>query len=53
MRSGDERYLPARDQGPVKRFVRDCVDARLSIAEFLLPLLLGIIILQYSGNANR
>ncbi len=40
MRSGDERYLPKRDQGPVKRFIRNYVDARLSIAEFLLPLLL-------------
>ena len=52
MRSGDERYLPARDQGPVKRFVRDYVDARLSIAEFLLPLLLVIMVLQYSGSAD-
>jgi hypothetical protein len=50
MRSGDERYLPARDQGPIKRFIRNYVDARLSIAEFLLPLLLVIMILQYSGN---
>jgi len=52
MRAGDERYLPARDQGPIKRFVRDYIDARLSIAEFLLPLLLVIMILQYSGNAT-
>ncbi len=50
MRSGDERFLPARDQGPIKRFIRDFVDARLSIAEFLLPLLLVIMALQYSGN---
>jgi hypothetical protein len=50
MRSGDERYLPKRDQGPVKRFIRDYVDTRLSIAEFLLPLLVGIMALQYSGN---
>jgi hypothetical protein len=50
MRSGDERYLPARDQGPVKKFVRDYVDARLSIAEFLLPLLVVIMVLQYSGT---
>jgi Protein of unknown function (DUF3043) len=50
MRAGDERYLPARDQGPIKRFVRNYIDARLSIAEFLLPLLLVIMILQYSGN---
>ena len=51
MRSGEERYLPARDQGPVKRFIRNYVDARLSIAEFLLPLLVIIMVLQYSGNA--
>ena len=50
MRTGDERYLPARDKGPVKRFVRDQVDSRLSIAEFLLPLLVVIMILQYSSN---
>jgi Protein of unknown function (DUF3043) len=27
-RRGDERYLPARDRGPVRAFVRDVVDAR-------------------------
>lgn len=52
MRSGDERYLPKRDQGPVKRFVRNYVDARVSIAEFLLPLLVVIMVLQYSGSSN-
>lgn len=50
MRSGDERYLPERDKGPVKRYIRDFVDARLSIAEFLLPLLIVIMVLQYSGS---
>jgi hypothetical protein len=50
MRTGDERYLPARDQGPVKRAVRDYVDSRLSIAEFMLPLLILIMVMQYSGN---
>lgn len=49
MKSGDERYLPARDQGAVKRFVRDFVDSRLSFAEFLLPLLLVIMVLSYTG----
>jgi hypothetical protein len=52
MRSGDERYLPKRDQGPIKRFIRDFVDARVSIAEFLLPLLIVIMVLQYSGNTS-
>lgn len=44
MKTGDERYLPARDKGPVKRFVRDWIDARLCMAELLLPLLLLITI---------
>jgi hypothetical protein len=52
MRTGDERYLPARDKGPVKRFIRDYVDARLSIAEFLLPVLIAIMVLQYSQNTK-
>jgi len=50
MRTGDERYLPNRDKGPVKRFIRDYVDARPSIAEFLLPVLIAIMVLQYSQN---
>lgn len=50
MKSGDERYLPKRDRGPVRRFVRDRVDARLCLAEMLLPLLLLIMVLSYSGN---
>ena len=44
LRTGDDRYLPARDKGPVRRFVRDMVDARLCMAELLLPLLLVIMI---------
>lgn len=50
MKTGDERFLPARDQGRVRKFVRDRVDSRLSAAEFLLPLLVAIMILTYSGN---
>jgi len=50
MKTGDERFLPARDQGRVRKFVRDRVDARLSAAEFLLPLLVAIMILTYSSN---
>ena len=49
MRTGEEKYLPARDKGPVKRFVRTYIDSRVSIAEFLLPLLVVIMLLQYSG----
>jgi hypothetical protein len=46
MRTGDDRYLPARDKGPVRRFVRDYIDARLCMAELLLPLLIVIMVSQ-------
>ncbi|OEV01703.1 hypothetical protein AN216_16870 [Streptomyces oceani] len=41
--SGDERYLPARDKGRVRRFVRDFVDSRWSVAEFFLPIAICIL----------
>jgi hypothetical protein len=52
MKTGDESALPARDRGKVRRFVRDRVDSRLSMAEFLLPLLVIIMVLTYSGNSD-
>jgi Flp pilus assembly protein TadB len=51
MKTGDERYLPARDQGPVRRFVRDYVDSRFSFIELLLPVMVIVLILGWSGNA--
>jgi hypothetical protein len=51
LRTGEERYLPARDQGPVKRFVRDFIDARICMAEFLLPLLIVIMVTQTFAQA--
>ena len=39
MAAGEEKYLPVRDKGPQKRYVRDYVDARTSVGEILLPLL--------------
>jgi Flp pilus assembly protein TadB len=36
METGDERYLPQRDRGPVKKFVRDYIDSRRTIGEYLL-----------------
>jgi hypothetical protein len=40
MKAGDERYLPAKDKGPVRRYARDYVDARWNIAEYFLPIAL-------------
>ncbi|SFN58513.1 DUF3043 domain-containing protein [Mycetocola miduiensis] len=43
--AGEERYLPARDRGVQKRFVRDFVDSRFNIGEFLIPVMFLVIIL--------
>ncbi|MEW2619533.1 DUF3043 domain-containing protein [Streptomyces sp. NPDC048106] len=43
---GDERYLPARDRGPVRKFARDWVDSRFNVAEFFLPLAIVILVLS-------
>lgn len=40
LQTGDERYLPIRDKGRVRRFVRDWVDAKWSISEIVLPFML-------------
>ncbi|MFD5626213.1 MULTISPECIES: DUF3043 domain-containing protein [unclassified Streptomyces] len=44
--SGDERYLPVRDKGPVRKYARDFVDSRFCIAEFFLPLAVLILVLS-------
>lgn len=44
--TGDERYLPYRDRGPVRRFVRDFIDSRWHVAEFFLPIAVVILILS-------
>lgn len=45
--SGDEAALPARDKGPVKRFIRDTVDARWNIGEFMLPIMFLVLALTF------
>jgi hypothetical protein len=49
LRRGDESALPARDRGPVRRYVRDYVDSRRSIASLFIPVGLPIILLSYTG----
>lgn len=46
MMAGDERYLPPRDKGPERRFVRDYVDSRRTLAEFFLPTILIVLLLS-------
>lgn len=51
MVTGDERHLPARDKGPEKRYIRDYVDARWSLGEFMLPVMLVVLALSFVRTA--
>lgn len=48
MLTGDDRHLPARDRGPVRRFIRDYVDARWNLGEWLLPIMLITLVVSYA-----
>ncbi len=47
MAAGEDRYLPMRDRGPQKKYVRDYVDARFSIGEVLIPVMFAVILLTF------
>ena len=46
MSSGDDRYLPRRDKGPVRRLVRNVVDSRRNVGEYLMPVLVIILLVS-------
>jgi hypothetical protein len=48
MMAGDERYLLARDQGPVRRFVRDLVDARRNVLGLFMPSALTLLFVMFA-----
>lgn len=50
MMRGDERYLPARDRGPVRAFVRDWIDRRRRLSEFFVFIALGILFAGFVPN---
>ncbi len=52
MLTGDERHMPLRDRGPVKRYVRDYVDARWNLGEFFLPVAFVFIFINLFATQN-
>jgi hypothetical protein len=42
---GEESAMPARDKGPVRRFVRNYIDERRSFAEYFLVIIVVILFL--------
>jgi len=48
MMAGDERYLLTRDQGPVRRYVRDVVDARRNVLGLFMPSALMLLFVMFA-----
>lgn len=48
MMSGDDAYLLPRDKGPVRRYVRDVVDARRNLLGLFMPAALGMVFVMLS-----
>lgn len=50
MANGEEKYLPVRDRGPQRRFVRDFVDAGWHPGELLMPFMVLVIVASLVPN---
>jgi hypothetical protein len=50
LQTGDEANYTGRDRGPVRAFVRDYVDARRTVAEYFLPMLVVVLVLSFFPN---
>lgn len=49
MARGDDRYLPRRDQGPVRRLARDYIDSRRTVGEFFMYIALAALIVNMAA----
>jgi hypothetical protein len=49
IRSGDERYLPARDVGPERALVRDIVDSRRTAGTWFF---VGALVILFASNSR-
>ncbi|MGU3409224.1 DUF3043 domain-containing protein [Microbacterium sp. M1A1_1b] len=47
MANGEERYLPAKDRGEQRRFVRDTIDSRWNVGEVMMPVLVVFLIVGF------
>jgi hypothetical protein len=52
MLTGDDAGLPPRDKGPVRRYMRDYIDARRNLAEFMLPVMLIVLALSFMRTST-
>jgi hypothetical protein len=49
MANGEEKFLPAKDRGEQRRFVRDFIDARWNVGEVLMPVLVLFLVVGFVG----
>ncbi|WP_420361924.1 DUF3043 domain-containing protein [Curtobacterium aetherium] len=47
MANGEERYLPAKDRGEQRRFIRDFIDARWNVGEVMMPVLVLFLLVGF------
>lgn len=47
MAAGDDRFLPARDRGPQRRYARDFADAGFHLGEAVMPAMIVVIVLTF------
>ncbi|WP_438353177.1 DUF3043 domain-containing protein [Microbacterium sp. CJ88] len=47
MAAGDDKYLPVRDKGPQRRFVRDFVDGGFHLGEAVMPAMVLVIVATF------
>ncbi|GAA3876844.1 DUF3043 domain-containing protein [Saccharothrix violaceirubra] len=50
MMAGEEKYLPPRDRGPVKAYIRDVVDARRNFMGLFMPMAILVFIALFVPN---
>ncbi|WP_459545228.1 DUF3043 domain-containing protein [Nocardia sp. X0981] len=51
MLAGEDKYLLPRDQGPVRAYVRDIVDARRNLVGLFMPMALLLILSMFAAPA--
>ncbi|WP_372490794.1 DUF3043 domain-containing protein [Microbacterium aerolatum] len=50
MAAGEDKYLPPRDKGPQRRWVRDYVDAGWHVSEWVMALMVIVILVSLVPN---
>lgn len=50
MANGEEKFLPTKDKGVQRRYIRDYVDARWSVGELIIPVMFVVIILTFINS---